>query len=109
MPKGLGVLLRPASIAWSGGSVVQVLLPPESPARERLAPASVRRTLEEALGKLLGATVTLEIGAAAASEPAAPHTRITAESARKQRLERLIEEEPVLGQTVQEWDLELAE
>jgi hypothetical protein len=42
--------------------------------------------------------------AQAAPDPAA---RITAESARRDRLARLMEQEPLLAQAVQAWDLEL--
>jgi hypothetical protein len=53
--------------------------------------------------------VTLELatGAAAAVDPR--QGRITAESAKKDRLARLMEGEPVLSAAVQAWDLELVD
>jgi hypothetical protein len=107
---GLRVLLRAVPVDVGPNGTVTVALPPHSPARERLQAPAARRSLEEALGRHLRVAVTLEIvtaeGSAAAGE--AP-TRITAEVARQERLRHLTEEEPLLAQAVQEWDLELVE
>jgi hypothetical protein len=63
--------------------------------------------VEESLGRRLGGPVTLEIGtgAAAAIDPA--RGRITAASARQDRLSRMMDGEPLLSAAVQAWDLEL--
>jgi DNA polymerase III subunit gamma/tau len=110
MPPGLRVLLRTASVAPGPGSVVRVQLPAGSPARERLAAPGTRRSLEEVFGRTLGAPVTFDFAEAEPSHPgSASAVRITAESAREERLRRLVAEEPVLGDAVQEWDLELTD
>jgi DNA polymerase III subunit gamma/tau len=109
VPPGLRVLLRTAPVSPGAAGVVRLGLPAESPVRERLSAPGVQRPLEDALAKQLGAPVTLVLDEIAAGEGTGTATRITAESARHERLRRLIEEEPLLGEAVQEWDLELTE
>ncbi len=73
-----------------------------------------RRALEEALGRRLGRRVTVKYAATegpvpgASGAPGAP-ARITSESARRDRLQRMMEGEPVLAAAVQAWDLELVD
>ncbi|HET7321514.1 MAG TPA: hypothetical protein VFI96_03395, partial [Longimicrobiaceae bacterium] len=74
---------------------------------ERMESAAARRPLEEALGKLLHRSVALRFAAADAPAGEGPAPRITAETARRDRLRRLTDEEPLLAAAVQEWDLEL--
>ena len=66
-------------------------------------------TKEPSLRGRTGGAVTLELatGAAAAIDPR--QGRITAESAKKDRLARMMEGEPVLSAAVQAWDLELVD
>ena len=107
VPPGTTFFLRAAGIAVDD-EVVRIQLPPQSPALDRLATPAARRPLESALSKHLGSRIALEFvadGKSSASE--AP--RITAESARQDRLRRLTEDEPLLAAAVREWDLELAE
>lgn len=108
LPAGMSFMLRAAQVSAEGRSV-RLALAPGSPALERLSDASARRRIEQALAKRLGGAVTLELatGAAAAIDPA--KGRITAESARQDRLRRLMDGEPVLAAAVQAWDLELVE
>ncbi|HEV2148945.1 MAG TPA: hypothetical protein VGR37_16185, partial [Longimicrobiaceae bacterium] len=89
---------------------VRVAVPPGSPVLDRLSAPAARRTLEDALGKRVGRRVTLSFseGQASGGDGAGPG-RITAESARRDRLRRLTEEEPLLAAAVQEWDLELVD
>ncbi|HEX2080941.1 MAG TPA: hypothetical protein VHG08_24775, partial [Longimicrobium sp.] len=69
---------------------------------------TTRRALEEALGRRLGRRVTVHYAAAeGAGTPAS--ARITGESARRDRLQRMMEGEPVLAAAVQAWDLELVD
>jgi DNA polymerase III subunit gamma/tau len=105
LPRGLGALLRPAVVEPAGAGGVRVELPPGSPALERLGGASGARPLEERLSASLGARVSVTVVTGAAV-PLAP-TRITAETARHDRLRRLVEEEPLLAEAVKELDLEL--
>jgi hypothetical protein len=87
---------------------VAVELAPDSPAREKLQAGAARRALQQALAVRLGQPVTLEVAALAAGEAgAAGPARLTAESARQQRLKQLAQQEPLLAKAVQEWDLEL--
>jgi DNA polymerase III subunit gamma/tau len=109
VPPGLRVLLRTAPVSPGAAGVVRLGLPAESPVRERLSAPGAQRPLEDALAKQLGAPVTLVLDETAEGEVPGTATRITAESARHERLRRLIEEEPLLGEAVQEWDLELTE
>jgi hypothetical protein len=75
-----------------------------------------RRSLEAALGRQLGRRVAVRYVASEAPMTgnggggggAAP-ARITSESARRDRLQRMMEGEPVLAAAVQAWDLELVD
>lgn len=112
LPAGLGALLRAAEVAHEPPSTVRITLPAESPALERLASTAARRSVERALRERLGSAVTVEAvagGGGDAAGDAAGSRRITAESARADRLRRLVEEEPILAAAVEEWDLELIE
>ena len=107
VPPGTTLFLRTAPLSLSERGL-QVQLPAGSPALDRLAAPAARRPLEEAVGRQLGRKITLEFMASGGSEAAEP-PRITAESARRDRLRRLTEDEPLLAAAVREWDLELAE
>jgi hypothetical protein len=105
----MSLFLRPARLAVNG-SEVRVELPAGSPVMERLGSPSARKPLEEAMGRRLGAEVRLSfsVGAAVAAADSGGQ-RITAESARSDRLRRLTEGEPTLAAAVQAWDLELVD
>jgi hypothetical protein len=109
LPPGMAGLLRAAQVSAGGGRMVRMTVPPGHPALERLSGLAARRGLEDALARRLGAAVTLELatGAAGAVDPG--RGRITAETARKDRLARMMEGEPVLTAAVQAWDLELVD
>jgi hypothetical protein len=109
VPGGMSLFLRPARLAVNG-SEVRVELPAGSPVMERLGSPSARKPLEEAMGRRLGAEVRLSfsVGAAVAAADSGGQ-RITAESARSDRLRRLTEGEPTLAAAVQAWDLELVD
>ncbi|HEX5724614.1 MAG TPA: DNA polymerase III subunit gamma/tau [Longimicrobiaceae bacterium] len=106
VPSGMGRLLKLAKLEVSGRRV-RVTAPPV--VVERCEGITARRALEQALAARLGGSVTLEFaaGEAAAEQPGL--NRITAESARRDRLQRLMDGEPVLAAAVQAWDLELVE
>jgi DNA polymerase-3 subunit gamma/tau len=110
VPAGMSLFLRPARLAVQG-SEVRVELPAGSPVMDRLGSAAARRPLEEAMGRRLGGAevrLAFAIGGAATVEDAGGN-RITAESAKRDRLRRLTEGEPTLAAAVQAWDLELVE
>jgi DNA polymerase-3 subunit gamma/tau len=109
LPPGMAGLLRAAQVAPADGRVVRMTVPPGHPALERLAGLAARRGLEDALGRRLGGVVRLELATAAAGAVDPGRGRITAETARKDRLARLMEGEPVLSAAVQAWDLELVD
>ena len=56
----------------------------------------------------LGRTIALEVRAqgGAGDQAPAPPPRLTPEQVKADRLRRLMEQEPLLGRAVQEWDLE---
>jgi DNA polymerase III subunit gamma/tau len=104
---GLRPFLRVAGVDVAEDGRVRIVLPPGSPALERLeAPAAVR-PLEEALAKRLGQRVSVHVVAGESGGAQVGPPRITAESARRDRLQRLSEESPLLAAAVRSWDLEL--
>jgi DNA polymerase-3 subunit gamma/tau len=107
LPAGMSPLLRAAPIALVGDATVRVEVAPGSPVLDRLATPASRRPLEKALSRRLGQPISLDFRAASVGQESASGARITAESARRDRLKRLTEEEPLLAKAVQEWDLEL--
>jgi hypothetical protein len=104
----MGLVLRPARLALAGDRV-SVGVPPGSPALERLESPAHRRPLEVAMGRRLGRAVSLDLVALDEAGAGGGELRITAETARRDRLQRLTEEEPLLAAAVQAWDLELVD
>jgi DNA polymerase-3 subunit gamma/tau len=110
VPKGTSMFLRSAGLTVRGNEV-RVELPAGALVMDRLRSASERKPLEEAMGRRLGGVevrLTFAEGGAATVEDAGGN-RITAESAKRDRLRRLTEGEPTLAAAVQAWDLELVE
>lgn len=103
----MGPLLRSVQLVVAGPGAVQVGVPSGSPLLERLGSPSERLPLEEALALRLGRPVSLAFSVVASSADELAGRRITPETARRDRLRRLTEEEPRLAEVVQEWDLEL--
>lgn len=101
LPAGLRPFLQAASVRGEGGRVV-VRVPP-GPGLERLRSGGVKGRVEAALSGVLGQSVGLEVEAAEGAEA----ERVTPERVRRERLERLVEREPVLGRAVEELDLDL--
>jgi hypothetical protein len=100
-------MLRPARLSLVGEQAVRISVPPGSPVLERLGKPTARRSLEAAMSGRLGRTISIEFATVDAPDHAAGSGRITAETARRDRLKRLVEEEPLLAAAVQAWDLEL--
>jgi DNA polymerase III subunit gamma/tau len=111
LPPGMPILLQAARPEVAGPGQVRIDVPEGSPVAERLDATGGMRALEDALGEALGRTVRITLGTLApeAGSAAGPAPRITAESARADRLRRLVEEEPLLATAVEAWDLELEE
>jgi DNA polymerase III subunit gamma/tau len=111
LPPGMPILLQAARPEVAGPGQVRIDVPEGSPVAERLDATGGMRALEDALGEALGRTVRITLGTLApeAGSAAGPAPRITAESARADRLRRLVEEEPLLAAAVEAWDLELEE
>lgn len=108
LPPGMGFMLRAAQIE-AAGRTVRLTFPPGSPVVERLTQPATRHAVEQALAKRLGGAVTLDIATATSSAVDPTLGRITAASARQDRLKRMMEGEPVLAAAVQAWDLELVD
>jgi len=109
VPPGMAFILKGAKLSPGEGRQVRLEMPAGSPALERLANPATRRGLEDALGRRLGGPVTLVTAAGQAAVVDRNSSRITAESARKARLDRLMEGEPLLSAAVTAWDLELVD
>ena len=107
VPRGASLFLKPAKLVLAGPRALRVDLPPNAPVTEQLSTPVAKRALEDALARRLGGPVTLSFGVSDAPAQQAGGSRITAESARRDRLQRLTEGEPVLAAAVQAWDLEL--
>lgn len=108
LPPGMGFMMRAAQIV-ADGRTVRLTFPPGNPALERIAHGTAKQGVEQALAKRLGGPVTLEIATGASSAIDPRQGRITAASARQDRLKRMMEGEPVLSAAVQAWDLELVD
>jgi len=108
LPPGMGFMMRAAQIAPEGRTV-RLTFPPGNPAIERLAHSGAKQGVEQALAKRLGGPVTLVVATGASSAIDPQQGRITAASARHDRLKRMMEGEPVLAAAVQAWDLELVD
>ncbi|HEX6747702.1 MAG TPA: DNA polymerase III subunit gamma/tau [Longimicrobium sp.] len=108
LPPGMGFVLRAAQLS-PDGRTVRMALPAGNPAIERLSQPASRHALEQALARRLGGRVQLELATGAATAIDPKQNRITAASARQDKLRRLMEGEPVLSAAVQAWDLELVD
>jgi DNA polymerase III subunit gamma/tau len=104
LPKGVLPFLRAADVAFPSEDQVRVSLPP-GPGLERLTSPGVKAGLREALRRHWGRDP--EIVIAGEDEKDGLRPRITPESVRDGRLRDLVNKEPVLGEAVQELDLEL--
>jgi len=113
LPPGSGPFLRTMTVAAVDGSEVTLSIPAGSPFLERVQESSVRKKLASALAEQLGVdrlevAIREDADRGAGNDEGAPR-RITDESAREDRLRRLVEDEPILAEAVKSWDLELIE
>ena len=110
LPAGMAVFLKVATISEPERGKVILDIPAmglERLTSEPTARVQIAKTLSEKLGR----EVTLELkGAATTSEktkrPEAPR-RLTPELVKTEKLARMAKEDPILGQAVEEWNLEL--
>ncbi len=107
VPSGMSVFLRSATLTIKGSDVVSIGLPAGSPALERISNRTASRPLAEALSEQLGQKVAVEVLTISGSQQPDSAPRITAETARRDRLEQLSAEEPLLAAAVKALDLEL--
>ena len=114
VPPALRMVLRPVRVTPGDGGTVVIPVAPSMLAIDPVTSPANRRSLEAALGRQLARRVTVRYVASEAavmtsggggSAPA----RITSESAKRDRLQRMMEGEPVLAAAVQAWDLELVD
>nr|MBA2669076.1 DNA polymerase III subunit gamma/tau [Gemmatimonadota bacterium] len=109
VPPGMGFLLRAAELSLVGNEGVTIGLPKGSPVMERMGKPALRKLIEDAFAGRLGRPATLTFTATGDAHADTSSQRITAETARRDRLKRLVDENPLLAAAVQEWDLELLE
>jgi hypothetical protein len=105
----MGILLKAAKVSEASPGIVTIEVP-AGPASERLNSDSAARTaIAKALSERLGRTVRLEVVAEGASpaEKTEARRRLTPELVKSEKLARMTKEDPVLGQAVNEWNLEL--
>jgi hypothetical protein len=111
LPQGLAIFLKVAKIAEPTPGQV-LLRVPSGPALEKLGgDPNARAMLERSLSDKLGYPIVLQVSAEdeAAGKPSASPAprRFTPEQVKSDKLARLAREEPVLGEAVSEWNLEL--
>jgi DNA polymerase-3 subunit gamma/tau len=113
IPAPLRMVLKAVTRVTPEGGTVVVPVSPSTLGMEQVTSAASRRALEEAIGHRLGRRVTVKYvamqGSVTSGGGASSPTRITSESARRDRLQRMMEGEPVLAAAVQAWDLELVD
>jgi DNA polymerase III subunit gamma/tau len=109
VPPGMGFLLRAAELSPGADGRVIIGLPRGSPVMERMDNPALRKLLEDAFAGRLGRQAKLDFTATGEGHADTSSQRITAETARRDRLKRLVDEDPLLAAAVQEWDLELLE
>jgi len=109
VPRGMLPFLRAAEVRVPEEGVLEVALP-EGPALERLSEASTLRTLQDALGSHGDAPARLRISRGEDSGAGGGgRERITPETLQRERVQKLLEREPLLEQAVEELDLEFLE
>lgn len=110
IPGGSSFFLKSARLLVQG-SEVRVEFPSGSPAMEKVGNTTARKAMEEVMARRMGGAevrLVFTTGGAAQVEESSG-SRITADSARRDKLRRLTEGEPTLAAAVQAWDLELVE
>ncbi|HEU4451437.1 MAG TPA: DNA polymerase III subunit gamma/tau [Longimicrobium sp.] len=107
LPAGMGMMMRAARMSAAGGRQARLEFPHGHPAIERLQSPATKKAVEDALARRLGGPVSLVIASGDAVDPGS--TRITADGARRQRLEQLMDGEPLLAAAVKALDLELVD
>lgn len=104
LPRGVLPFLRAARVDFPRAGAIQLSVPP-GPGLDKLKDPVVIRKLREAVGHHAGSLPDLSVREEASGEGA--RSRVTEGSVRDGRLRELVEEEPTLGEAVEELDLEL--
>jgi DNA polymerase-3 subunit gamma/tau len=104
LPRGVLPFLRAARVDFPRAGAIQLSVLP-GPGLEKLKDPAIIRKLREAVGHHAGSFPDLSVREEASAEVA--RSRVTEGSVRDGRLRELVEEEPTLGEAVEELDLEL--
>jgi hypothetical protein len=110
LPAGIGMFLRAAQVVEVGADRIVLELPP-GPGLDRLSEEAVTlHAVEEALAAELGTRRTIVVqGLRRSGDRGEGPGRLTPEKVKAERLARMSRDDPMLGQAVEEWDLELLE
>ena len=106
VPSGMRPFLRAATVAHSDAEGVVVIELPAGLGLERLEDPSAHRTLQKALGGLMGVEPEIVVRAMG-DGTSRQRGRISPEAVRSDRMKGLIKREPLLQRAVDELDLEL--
>lgn len=106
LPAGLPTLLKGASVERAGERGLRVRLPGGMGLDD--LPRNSVALLGRALARHLGHTPDIDIVESRQAAPAAPRA-VSPEQVRRQRLQELVEREPLLARAVEEFDLELVD
>jgi hypothetical protein len=109
LPSGMTLAFRAARIQAAGGRQVRLEFSPGDMALEKLQNPATKKAVEDALARQLRGPVSLVIATGSAAAIDNGGSRFTAESVRRDRLERLMEGEPLLAAAVKALDLELVD
>ncbi len=103
--RGLRSLLHGAAHERVGERGLRLTVPP-GPALDRLSQPGGTRALADALREVLGYRPSIDVEEGRSEESAGPRA-VTSQQVRKERLEELVEREPLLARAVEEFDLQL--
>jgi hypothetical protein len=105
LPAGMK-MLQAGSAEVAGPRLIRITLPSGNLALEKLAHPATFKAVQDAFSEALNGPVTIELATGAASSVDG-RGRITAASARQDKLRRMMDGEPLLTAAVQAFDLEL--
>lgn len=107
VPPGMRPFLRAAEVSESDDGSVVIKLP-AGPGLDRLSAPVARRRLSDVLADLLGRPIVVVVEKAGGT-PGQAAERISPDTVRSDRLQALMQREPLLQKAVKELDLELLE
>ena len=107
VPRGLRSFLHAARRERAGKTGLRLTISP-GPGLDRLRQPGTVPRLREALASHLGYTPDIDIVEGRETGPSAPR-HVSPKQARRERLQELVEREPLLARAVEELDLELVD